>query len=101
MTIMTPKISLQGIVFFKEPNEYGFEGYARYHVDGDWEFNVDQPFWSKESSIVENHNVWHFNGNRESVSLTPSFLCDTGRFKIHLYLTNGKIELCGDSTVEL
>jgi hypothetical protein len=54
-------------------------------------------------------NVWGWDGNRESPTLQPSFLAvevdKKGRtarpYRAHLFVRDGKIELCGDSTVTL
>lgn len=60
--------------------------------------------------IAENKaNVWGWDGNREQPTLRASFLGqerdDKGKqirpYRVHLFLTAGKIELCGDSTVTL
>jgi hypothetical protein len=46
-------------------------------------------------------NVWGWDGNREAPTLRPSFLGKRDRYRIHLHLTAGKIDLCGDSTLVL
>ena len=46
--------------------------------------------------------VWNWeSGPIEAPTLTPSFLSWAGDLRIHLYLKAGRIELLGDSTVEL
>lgn len=54
-------------------------------------------------------NVWEWDGSRDAPTLTPSFLGverdRKGRtvrpFRVHLYLTKGRIDLLSDSTVTL
>lgn len=66
-----------------------------------------QPFSQKGTHQIDGRNVWAWNGNREAPTLTPSFLMDYGKrngeqmTKVHLFLTDGKINLLGDSNVEL
>jgi len=47
-------------------------------------------------------NVWGWDGNVSAPTLTPSFLAKAHRpYVFHMFLKQGKIELCADSTVSL
>jgi hypothetical protein len=54
-----------------------------------------------EQEIKENKaNVWGWDGNKEAPTLRPSFLAREKRpYTLHSFLTNGKLELCADSSV--
>mgnify|MGYP003386221911 CR=1 FL=1 len=59
--------------------------------------------WGERSK--QQSPTWNFNGNMERPTFTPSLLnkCDWGAFKenpqiCHLFLTNGILEFCSDST---
>jgi hypothetical protein len=66
-----------------------------------------QPFSSKGLEYLDDGRgrkrpVWAWDGNRETLTLSPSYLVDCSpQWKIHLYFTNGKINLLEDSTVTL
>jgi hypothetical protein len=47
--------------------------------------------------------VWTAEGQDDALTLTPSFLArwPNNEIVVHLFLRNGKIELCSDSTVQL
>lgn len=47
--------------------------------------------------------LWQFNGNIDNPTFTPSLLntCDYGdgvKYRCHLFVTDGKINYCGDCT---
>lgn len=47
-------------------------------------------------------NIWGWDGNKEHPTLTPSYLCSyPPGTVVHLHFTAGRIQLAGDSTVEL
>ena len=47
-------------------------------------------------------NVWGWDGNTQEPTLTPSFLAIKDRpYRLHSFVTRGRLELCGDSTVVL
>lgn len=49
--------------------------------------------------------IWHFNGNQERPTFTPSLRVqsrnESGDTVCHLFVTDGQIIYCGDSTHEL
>lgn len=47
-------------------------------------------------------NVWGWDGNQSAPTVTPSFLAVADRpYRMHSFLRGGRLELCGDSTVQL
>lgn len=43
--------------------------------------------------------MWSFNGNMEKPSFSPSILIQWGQNQVcHLFVTDGKLHYCGDST---
>jgi hypothetical protein len=68
---------------------------------------LQQPFSQKGTHKADHGYVWGWNGNKDAPTLVPSFLYDEGMIngekgtRIHLLFTAGKIDLLGDSNVEL
>lgn len=52
------------------------------------------------SAWGDRHN-WHFNGDAEKPSFTPSLLNTRPDHRCHLFLTEGKLHYCGDCTHSL
>lgn len=57
----------------------------------------------KKDGTKEPSSIWSWNGDVERPTVTPSFLCEDypPGCRVHLYLTNGAIDLLADSTVVL
>lgn len=89
----------------------GVDGAIKYaitqEVEGEngeepWTYHMYQPFSSKGMQQVNNRNVWAWDGNKEQPTLTPSWIVDCSpAYRIHLFFTQGKINLLSDSTVTL
>jgi hypothetical protein len=101
-----PKIRVEQIRAVSHGKECTCEGHVIYEVefpDGDRESFL-QPFRFGGSEKCPNHgHCWAATGTLDRLTLTPSYKC-TGGFHnsvVHLFLTDGKIQLCSDSTVEL
>ena len=113
------KLESYKIVIYENPLQNGIEGYVQYnynvHIEGttDWYYSdISQPFSSKGSyetyHEITRPNalpmrirelVWAWNGNRDSPTLTPSFLVDIGAMgKLHLYVKDGKLDILPDTT---
>lgn len=43
-------------------------------------------------------NIWHWDGNRENPTITPSFLWPDGR--LHLFVRAGKLDILPDTTID-
>ena len=66
--------------------------------------NIRQPFGRKGSYNIKHDHwvelIWAWDGNRESPTLTPSFLYDARPAgKLHLFVKNGKLDILADTTV--
>jgi hypothetical protein len=63
---------------------------------------------SAEDIANDHANVWGWDGNQEAPTLTPSFLALDAKgdrvlrpYRMHSYLTKGRLDVLGDSTVQL
>lgn len=57
---------------------------------------------SAEEIASNRANVWGWDGNEATPTLTPSYLAFEEReYRMHSFLRAGQLELCGDSTVVL
>lgn len=79
-------------------------------ADGAHEMDTIQPFRRGAGPDRGHKLVWSAEGPDDALTLSPSFLCrydwpghpeKAEQVIVHLFLKDGKIELCGDSTVEL
>lgn len=57
-------------------------------------YYVNSPHWYKDTE------GWHFNGDLENPTFTPSLLNTWNEGRCHLYVTNGVINYCNDCTHE-
>lgn len=94
---------------------HGVEGFAEYRMTSDvggpdeHSWVVRQPFWRKPSTTLQipagdrswPRHVWQWDGNRETPTLKPSFLYCCKEWRVHLFLTAGRIEPCGDQTARV
>lgn len=75
-------------------------------------YTLQQPFKLGPTITLRDQDghpryVWGWDGNRDAPTLVPSFLSDEGMIngeqgtRIHLFFTGGKINLLGDSNVEM
>lgn len=93
-----PVIRIERIEF-DEPDG-GRVWYEIAHEDGSFSY-MTQPFNREGRPTRRDRLVWAWDGNRDAPTLTPSFLCRDTRVVVHLFLRNGAIDLCGDSTVRV
>lgn len=57
---------------------------------------------TEEERRTDRANVWGWDGSDSAPTITPSFLADHGRpYRMHSFLRDGQLDLCGDSTVVL
>jgi hypothetical protein len=71
-----------------------------------YSFTIYQPFKAGTTSKSNDFNVWAWNGNKDKPTLTPSWLLNWSSgnnpaIRIHLFFTDGKINLLPDSNVQL
>lgn len=95
--------------------DHGIEGFAEYRMTVDaggadeHSYVVRQPFWRKASTTLQleaggrkwPRHVWKWDGNRDAPTLQPSFLYRSTGWCVHLFLTAGKIQPCGDQTARV
>ncbi len=81
------------------------ESFTDFDIINPYSFTMFQPFKKGSTFQTEDgRNIWAWDGNKEIPTLTPSWLMDyPGDYpiRIHLFFTKGKINLLGDSNVEL
>lgn len=81
-------------------------GFVWYEIvrDGGWRSSTIQPFRRAPGPDGGHRLVWQAEGPDDALTLTPSFKAKwpgDEELLVHLFLRDGKIELCGDSTVQL
>lgn len=81
--------------------DHGAVLYEIEYEDGTYSF-MRQPFRRGAAGQDGNGRWWGWDGT-SPITLTPSFVCEDKRHgvRVHLWLKQGRIELCGDSTVRL
>ena len=70
----------------------------------EWASPISSAWLFRCPACKENHTFtvnkdgsgWGFNGNIESPTFTPSLLYPDKAIRCHLFLTDGKIQYCGD-----
>lgn len=90
----------------RTPEELEQEKANGHNYINPYSFTIGQPFKLGATCDMNDKTghkwyVWGWDGNKEAPSLTPSFLMETDKLKVHLYLTAGKVNLLSDSNVEL
>ena len=61
----------------------------------------DQLFARKGRAIINNRNVWAWDGNRDAPTLTPSYRVWVGEpHVLHLHVSGGKLDILPDSNIE-
>jgi len=60
-----------------------------------------KPGSTEEEQKNNRANIWKWDGNRNNPTITPSFLCEDRGVRVHITISNGQINLCGDSNVVL
>lgn len=67
-------------------------------VDGERAHHFLQQFRRGDLTKEGDYNIWSWDGNRENPTIRPSFLVPA--YRLHCFVTNGKIDVLPDSQVE-
>lgn len=96
---MKPTIKIAAIVP-PDGDRFGFILYQIAYPDGSTS-DMIQPFL--KGGPQDHPQAWGWDGNIGGPTLRPSYLCTDPitKARVHLHLTQGRIELFPDSTVEL